>query len=47
MSARGIIVLHFAPSQIKREPERVLAAISRALESAAGRPPLRIRTEPA
>jgi very-short-patch-repair endonuclease len=45
MSARGIIVLHFTPRQIKREPKRVLAAISRALESAAGRPPLPIRTE--
>lgn len=47
MSANGIIVLHFTPSQIRREPERVIAAIKKALASAAGRPPLAIRTVPA
>jgi hypothetical protein len=47
MSAHGIIVLHFTPSQIRREPELVLAAIKRALASAAGRSPLGIRTVPA
>ena len=47
MSAHGIIVLHFTPGQIKREPERVLAAIKKALASAAGRPALDIRTVPA
>jgi hypothetical protein len=47
MSAHGIIVLHFTPGQIKREPERVLAAIRKALASAAGRPPLDLRTVPA
>jgi very-short-patch-repair endonuclease len=47
MSAHGIIVLHFTPSQIRREPERVLAAIRKALESAAGRRALDIRTVPA
>lgn len=47
MSAHGIIVLHFTPGQIKREPERVLAAITKALASAAGRPALDIRTVPA
>ena len=47
MSAHGIIVLHFTPGQIRREPERVLAAISKALASAAGRPALDIRTVPA
>jgi len=47
MSAHGIIVLHFTPGQIRREPERVLAAIRKALASAAGRPPLDIRTVPA
>ena len=47
MSAHGIIVLHFTPGQIRREPERVLAAITKALASAAGRPPLDIRTVPA
>ena len=47
MSAHGIIVLHFTPGQIRREPERVLAAIRKALASAAGRPPLDVRTVPA
>jgi hypothetical protein len=47
MSAHGIIVLHFTPGQIRREPERVLAAIKKALASAAGRPALDIRTVPA
>lgn len=47
MSAHGIIVLHFTPSQIRREPERVLAAIRKALESAAGRRALDVRTVPA
>jgi hypothetical protein len=47
MSARGIIVLHFTPRQIKREPGRVLAAITQALDSAAGRRPPGIRTVPA
>lgn len=47
MSAHGIIVLHFTPGQIRREPDRVLAAIRKALASAAGRPPLDIRTVPA
>ena len=47
MSAHGIIVLHFTPGQIKREPERVLEAIRKALTSASGRPALDIRTVPA
>lgn len=47
MSAHGIIVLHFTPGQIRREPERVLAAIRKALAAAAGRPALDIRTVPA
>jgi hypothetical protein len=47
MSAHGIIVLHFTPGQITREPERVLAAITKALTSAAGRPALDISTVPA
>jgi hypothetical protein len=47
MSAHGIIVLHFTPRQIRREPDHVLAAITQALESAAGRRPLDIRTVPA
>jgi very-short-patch-repair endonuclease len=47
MSAHGIIVLHFTPGQIRREPEHVLAAIRKALGTAAGRPALSIRTVPA
>lgn len=46
MSARGIIVLHFTPRQIKREPERVLTVITQALDSVAERPALDIRTVP-
>jgi very-short-patch-repair endonuclease len=46
MSAHGIIVLHFTPSTIRRDPEGVLAAIRNALRSAAGRPALSVRTEP-
>ena len=38
---------HFTPGQIKREPERVLEAIRKALTSASGRPALDIRTVPA
>lgn len=47
MSAHGIIVLHFTPSKIRRDPEGVLAAIRNALKSAAGRPALNVRTVPA
>jgi very-short-patch-repair endonuclease len=47
MSAHGIIVLHFTPRQIRREPDKVLAAITQALESVAGRQALAIRTVPA
>jgi very-short-patch-repair endonuclease len=46
MSARGIIVLHFTPRQISRQPDQVLTAIGQALKSAAGRPALDIRTVP-
>jgi very-short-patch-repair endonuclease len=47
MSAHGIIVLHFTPGKIRRDPEGVLAAIRNALKSAAGRPALSVRTVPA
>jgi very-short-patch-repair endonuclease len=46
MSARGIIVLHFTPRQLKREPDRVLTAITQALDAAGARA-LEIRTVPA
>lgn len=44
MSAHGILVLHFSPGQIRRQPDQVLAAIRKALASAAGRPVLSVRT---
>ena len=47
MSAQGIIVLHFSPRQITHQPDQVLAAIRKALESAAARPLPFIRTIPA
>jgi very-short-patch-repair endonuclease len=42
MSSYGIIVLHFSPRQIRKEPERVVNLIRSTLESAVGRPPLTI-----
>jgi very-short-patch-repair endonuclease len=43
MSAHGIIVLHFTPSQIREEPARVIADIRSALASGRNRPALEIR----
>jgi hypothetical protein len=45
LTRRGIRVLHFSPGQIRKEPDRVLAAIASAL--AAGPAPLAIRAVPA
>jgi very-short-patch-repair endonuclease len=47
MSAHGILVLHFPPSQIRNEPAAVVAAIRSALKAGRARPPLRIRALPA
>jgi very-short-patch-repair endonuclease len=47
MSAHGIIVLHFSPSQIRHEPTRVITDIRSALAVGRGRPPLAIRARPA
>ena len=47
LTARGILVLHFAPSQIRKEPATVLAAVTSALAARASRAPLAIRTVPA
>jgi very-short-patch-repair endonuclease len=44
MTALGILVLHFAPNQIKSEPEKVIAIIRQTLINRSGRPPLPIRT---
>jgi very-short-patch-repair endonuclease len=43
MSARGIIVLHFTPRQIREEPARVVAEITAALAAGRRRDPLAIR----
>ncbi len=45
MSAHGIIVLHFTPSQIRDEPARVIADIGSALAIGRNRPPLAIRAK--
>ena len=47
MAAAGIIVLHFSPSQLRREPAIVASRIRGALERGRQRPPLAIRTVPA
>jgi len=44
MAAAGIILLHFSPSQIRREPKAVAQMIKGALERGLARPPLPIRT---
>lgn len=46
MSARGIIVLHFTPRQIREEPARVVAEIRAALAAGRRRDPLGIRATP-
>jgi hypothetical protein len=47
LTARGILVLHFAPSQIRKEPATVRAAVTSALAARASRAPLAIRAVPA
>ena len=47
MSAKGIIMLHVTPHQIRTEAEKIVADIRDALESGRARPPLAIRTLPA
>jgi very-short-patch-repair endonuclease len=47
MSAKGIIMLHVTPRQIRTEAEKIVADIRDALESGRARPPLAIRTLPA
>jgi len=46
MAAAGIIVLHFSPRQIRREPVEVAQMIKGALKGGLSRPPLPIRTIP-
>lgn len=46
MAAAGIIVLHFSPGQLRREKDKVIAAIKSALERGRQRSPLGLRTVP-
>jgi hypothetical protein len=46
MSAHGIIVLHFAPNQIRTEPARVVADLKAALAAGQLRPRLAVRALP-
>jgi hypothetical protein len=47
MSAHGIIVLHFTPSQVRYAPTRVVADIRSALAAGQDRPALAVRALPA
>lgn len=47
MSSYGIIVLHFTPAQIRREPKAVAAMVGGALTAARDRPPLALTARPA
>jgi hypothetical protein len=47
LTARGILVLHFTPRQITKEPGTVLAAITSALAAGPSPAALAIRTRPA
>jgi hypothetical protein len=46
MGAAGIIVLHFSPRELRREPAKVTKLIKGALERGLNRSPLPIRTIP-
>jgi hypothetical protein len=47
MTARGILVMHFSPRQVRWEPAEVVAAIRSALRSRAGQRPAGIKALPA
>lgn len=47
MSARGILVLHFSPRQIRTQPDKVIASIKAALAAGRARPRLAIEVRPA
>jgi very-short-patch-repair endonuclease len=47
MTAHGILVLHFTPSQIRRDEATVAADLRSAIAAGRGRPPLALRTRPA
>jgi hypothetical protein len=46
MAAAGVIVLHFSPRELRREPAKVARMIRGALDRGLARPPLPIRTVP-
>jgi hypothetical protein len=46
MTAHGIFVLHFTPTQIKTEPRKIVAEFRSAIEEGRRRPALPIRTDP-
>jgi hypothetical protein len=46
IAAAGVIVLHFSPRELRREPAKVAEMIKRALNRGLTRPPLPIRTIP-
>jgi very-short-patch-repair endonuclease len=45
--ARGVLLLHFTPGQIRAQPDEIIAQIRAALTSGRERPPLLIRARPA
>ena len=47
MSSYGIIVMHFTPAQIRREPRSVAGMLGAALTTARDRPPLPVTARPA
>lgn len=46
LTALGILVLHFTPGQIRKEPGIVLATVTKALAAEPSRTPLPIRAIP-
>jgi hypothetical protein len=47
MSSYGLIVLHFTPAQISREPKAVAGTLAAALAASWERPALPVTTRPA
>ena len=49
LSARGLVVLHFSPRQLKNEPDRVVATVRATLAAAAPsrRQPVSVQALPA
>ena len=47
MTALGLLVLHFTPGQIRREPAQVVATIKAALEAGREHRPSQVKARPA